>query len=395
MKQKNNLLCNFPLILLLSLLFILALYLNYHQIYTETLYSLSESKGSMHYNSDTLEHISYLKLFFKGEHFIPHPLWHIGVKGVSLITSLSIEDSAILFSSFIITLWVFLVYLTITILLKPYYSNKILLYILLTVIVITIGPLSLPFYNKFIFLGQGSPNIWHNSTLWMVKPFGLLTIIYSMKAIQYKQLKLYIYAIFFMILSLFAKPSFALIFIPSFFLLFILQKDFQKKNLYFILFLFIITGSILLYQMHYTFNTDSSIIFDFLGVWSLSSNNIIISILLALAFPLLFILLYRNSLQDNYLLLAWIQTFLGIILFMCFAESGSHYSHGNFGWSYMISLSYLYLFSIIQFVRVFFLLQQWKKIILSVLLMIQTYIGLFYFFKILEGYNPLYIGFYL
>ncbi len=259
----------------------------------------------------------------------------------------------------------------------------------------TIAPLNLPYYDKFILLGQGSPNIWHNVTLWTVKPFALLTILFTLKALKLQNIKLYIYAILFALVSIFAKPSFIVIFIPSLILFMITKKYFLKIQIFFLAILIFISFAILLYQMLFTFNTDSSIIFDFLGVWSLNSNNISISIILTLAFPLIFTLIYRKSLQNDYILLSWIQTFFGIILFMCFAESGPRYSHGNFAWSFMIALSILYLFSIIEFVKAFTLLPLWKKIVLSSVLAIQSYTGLFYFYKILEGYHPLYIGFFL
>lgn len=381
--------------LLLICTFLVSTFLTYHQVYIEVLYKLSGSVGRMGYNSDTLEHISFLKEFFNGEQFIPHPLWHIGVKIISFITPLSVENSAILFSSFLITFWVFLVYITTNSLLKKSYPNKEYLYILVTIIIVTIAPLNLPFYDKFIFLGQGSPNIWHNVTLWTVKPFSLLTILFTLKALRLQNIKLYTYAILFAILSLFAKPSFIIIFIPSLILLMITKKYFSKTQILFLATLIFISFGILLYQMIFTFSAESSIIFDFLGVWSLNSKNIIISMLLSLAFPLTFTLLHRQSLQNEYIVLAWLQTFFGIILFMCFAESGPHYSHGNFSWSYMIALSLLYLFTIIEFIKIFPFLQLWKKIVLSFIFIIQSYTGLFYFYKILKGYHPLYIGFFL
>lgn len=365
------------------------LYLNYHQVYANKIYGESYKSQLKSFNSDTIPHIESLKKFFNGDLYIPHPLWHISVKIISACTSLSIENSAIIFSSLILIFWVFLIYLLVKKSLSSYYPSMENLYMIITVMIIVIGPLTLPF--NIIFLGQGSPNIWHNITLWTVKPFGLLTIILTIKALASNKLKYYIYAILFAIVSLFAKPNFILVFIPSLLVLIITKKIFSKSSLLFLGILILLIISLLYYQMINTFTTDSSIILDFTGVWSLYTKNIALSILLALAFPISFTLMYPKSLQVDTIYLAWLQIFFGIILFMFFAETGVRYTHGNFGWSYMIALSFIYLFTIIEFIRVFKTLSQWKKVLLLTLLIYQSFVGLYYLYKISEGYQPLYI----
>lgn len=63
------------------------------------------------------------------------------------------------------------------------------------------------------------------------------------------------------------------------------------------------------------------IIFDFFGVWRLFTPNVLISILLANAFPLsLLVFRFKNVVHNNYLILAWFNLLIAIGQFGFFAE---------------------------------------------------------------------------
>lgn len=56
------------------------------------------------------------------------------------------------------------------------------------------------------------------------------------------------------------------------------------------------------------------IIFDFFGVWRLFTPNVLISILLANAFPLsLLVFRFKNVVHNNYLILAWFNLLIAIV----------------------------------------------------------------------------------
>jgi len=245
-------------------------------------------------------------------------------------------------------------------------------------------------------LGQGSPNIWHNVTLWAVKPFALLSVIFIIKAIQTKKNLYYILTILALIASLFAKPSFAIIFLPALAIFALIKNLKDKQFIIFYIILGTLSIAVLLYQFTHTFNSgDSKVIFDFLGVWSQASQNISLSIILALAFPLLFLLLESKIIHNDYILLSWLQIFIGIMFYAFFAQTGRFYSHGNFGWSYMIAMSLLYLFSIIKFFEIYNQLHVFKRYMLLLLLIIQVLTGIYYFVKVMQGQNPIYIAIFL
>jgi len=347
------------------------------------------------YSSDVFPHIIFLYRFlYEPDYYIPHPLWHLTTFGISKLFFISVESAAAITSAFFVTLWAYITYWIVKKALPNYSTWQ---HTLITFSIITIGPLCIPWYNKLIFYDSASPNIWHNVTLWTVKPFALLSVWYTLKGIETSKKRAYAFAFVFIVLSIFAKPSFIIMFLPAL-IIFSFIKGIYKDPIFqrYLFLLSSISILILFYQYTHTFGAKegSHIIIDLLGVWSLSSQNIGISILLGLAFPLLLTLFKTDILTDNAILLSWIMTFIGIAYYATFAETGRFYSHGNFGWSYMIAMSLLYLFSIIKYFEIYTSLSVWIRYTLTSLLIVQTIIGLDYLYKILLGQNPLYISLY-
>jgi len=167
-------------IVFFSFMFIMSFYLTYHQVFGPEV----DYETFKFFASDTLQHIEYIKQYFNGTKYIPHPLWHILVKITSVFLNVSIEHAAILTSSLILLFWFILVYYVVKVLLVNELLNKTYLYketivILIAFSICVIGPLVIPFYNGIIYKGVGSPNIWHNVTLWTVKPLALISIVFS------------------------------------------------------------------------------------------------------------------------------------------------------------------------------------------------------------------------
>ena len=366
-----------------TIYFFIIFYLVYHQIYDV----------SGHYMSDTFPHMIFLyKYFYTPDFYIPHPLWHISTFILAKTLHINMEISASLTSGIFVSSWAGLIYFISSKMLK---QDSWMLPLFVTVIITVVGPLCIPWYKKIIFFGQGSPNIWHNVTLWTVKPFALLATWYTIRFFEKEKTLYALIATISALMSVFAKPSFIIVFLPALFIFFILHKLYKKeKNLLFLSIVTLATLVILTYQYFHTFReADAShIIFDPLGVWSLSSRNITMSIFLGLAFPLVYTILKTDIINRLEIQFTWLMVFFGILLFSLFAQTGKYYSHGNFGWSYMISMSLLYLFTILEYVKTFFEIKRWKRCILTVLLGIQVMTGIYYLFKVLQGQNPLYIS---
>ncbi|WP_345986114.1 hypothetical protein WCX49_03085 [Sulfurimonas sp. HSL-1656] len=369
-------------------IFATAFFLVYNQVFNSGKVSPDGTTG---YESDTLEHIEILKDFFEEGTVLPHPMWHLLVKLFSFLTAMSVETSAVVISALLVTLWSFLVYRVVASMLGSVYPSE-LLFLTVTFVIITIGPLCVPFYEKIIYLGQGSPNVWHNVTLWTVKPFALVAVWTAVIALHKRQMKYYCFALVSTSLSLLAKPSFVIIFLPSLLALIVSRHYFTYRNSLFYLVLAGIALVILSYQYSITFGAHSKIVVDFLGVWSMQSSNVVVSILLALAFPLLLLHFHPKVIENDYIFLSWVQVLLGIMLFALFAEAGSRYTHGNFGWSYIIALGFLYLFSVIEYAKDFKQIVFAKRWILLLLLSLQTLIGVYYLVRVLQGQHPLFIA---
>jgi hypothetical protein len=377
---------------------ILALYLNFQQVFTGTTAPGGRNIFVSAHNgffSDTIPHLEFARSYFSGSVYIPHPLWHIFVKFFSLLCGIDISYSAVFVSSLILLVWGYLVYRILAYFLDntlhgitPLTKEAILWG--LTLSICFIGPMNIPWLNPFIVKGVGSPSLWHNVTLWTVKPFALLASFFTILAIRSSRIDHYLFALGSALLSLFAKPSFFIVFLPSITLMAIYKYRQEKKVWILILSLVLFGVAILYYQFTHTYG-GKGIIFDPLGVWSLSSNNIPYSILMAIFFPLVYYRFSPYAKENDWLELSWIMTLLGIVIFSLFAEAGTRYSHGNFGWSYQVSLSLLYLYTIADFAKNFPLLSFKKKVLLGTIFFLQILVGVYYFSKILEGQHPIYI----
>ncbi len=375
--NKNNMIIlSFYFIIFLTVVFLIS-----HQLDKPSDYSS--------YASDIGSHIFFVEPFFEGKVYIPHPLWHIFVHYMNYIT-LDEKFSAALVTTLLVLLWLYIVQSMYTF----FVGNEkkyIYLYAFLFIIFI-IGPAYIPLVSKFIIAGTGGPNIWNNITLITVKPFAILTIFFTILGLEKKHINYYIFGVVSLLISIFAKPSFVIVFLPALVLFMIFKKIYTKENLIYLATLSLISVGALAYQFLHTFGEGegkSKIIISFLGVWSPATSSVLLSILLALLFPLLyFIFNLKDAKKNNYLLLTWIMTFISIAYAAFLAESGPRFNHGNFFWSYMISLSLLYVFTLIDYFKNIQYVNPHIKLFLNIILSWQVLVGIFYFIKLMIGDDP-------
>ena len=341
------------------------------------------------YASDIGSHIFFVEKYFEGKVYIPHPLWHIFVHYMSYIT-MSEKFSASLVTALLVLLWLYIVQAIYTFFIANEKKSTYLYTFLF--IVFIIGPAYIPLVSKFIIAGTGGPNMWNNTTLITVKPFAILTVFFTVLGLEKKHIHYYVFGAIALLISIFAKPSFVIAFLPALALLILIKKFYTKENLiYFAVLSFISVGT-LAYQFLHTFGEGegkSKIIISFLGVWSPATSSVLLSILLALLFPLLyFIFNLKDAKNNNYLMLTWIMTFISIIYAAFLAESGPRFYHGNFFWSYMVSLSLLYVFTLIDYFKYISNIKPSIKVLLNIVLLWQILVGLFYFIKLMMGDDP-------
>jgi len=372
--------------------------MTYLLIFFVSIYLVAHQLTGLNYPSDTIAHLSFVNSYFDNRIYIPHPLWHYCVH---MTTNLTLDDktAAVLVTSLFILFWAYTVHAMLNFFIEGKYFIKLLLLLVLLVI----GPLFIPYLSTNIYLGTGSPNIWHNVTLLTVKPFALLTVFFTISTLNNPdKLKYYLMTITIFIASMYAKPSFAIMFIPAIIIYVLLQKKYYDKRIFTFIITLVFTFLIIsITQFLGTYSSEnkilafgresSHIIIDFFGPWAHYTSSIFISIITAMFFPFIFMILNYHklfnskSLHTELLVFSWIMFIISILIFSIFAEEGIRYYHLNFGWSYNLALSILYVFSLISYFILYSETPTLKKSILNIILLIQISIGLYYLYNILQG----------
>lgn len=354
------------------------------------------------FKTDTNSHVARIMPIIKGEYYLPHSMLHYLTFGIySLCYWLSIKISLlnvmILLETFLVVLIVEIIYKILKFYLENKYSEPILLLIAVSLIFIT--SIYAPFFNKLLYLGQWSPNTWHNPTTFIIKPiaiccmFGIYLFIQEHKFTKNKIFIVLLSAIF--TLSIWAKPSFAISFYPALFI-FLLVFHAKKYKLYLNIFLILLPSVIFLViqylrtyyvQIENTTDLKDNIIFTFFGVTRLYTSNIFISLILAIAFPLSILIMdFKNVRKNHILILAWLNIIIAYLQSSFLAEKFK-FNQAAFVFGYNLALFFLFIFSFIHFLDYIRVKSEKKeKIIGSILLIVfflHLYSGVYYYFHFL------------
>ena len=337
--------------------------------------------------ADTALHIKATEQFMLGNIYLPHPLWHICTHYLTGWLGVDYNIGASVFTAFVITLYAVIIY-KVAQNIDEKRDDDYARWFLTTMVALTIGPFFLMSLNPHIYMGPGSPSVWHNVTLLMVKPFALLSVFFTIKYFTTNRFLFFISTLLVTLLSIFAKPSYIIVFLPSLVVYVALKKYFDKNRLRFTVVTILLSAGLLAYQFthKYAGEGDSRVIFDFLGVWSLYTPNVAVSIAMALGLPFLITLFNYQSVKKNeYIKFTWLLVLFSLILFSCFAESGKYYKDGNFSWSWMISLGLIYIFTIIEYFKQYFSMAPVARYPLLALVLYQLYVGWYYLFGMFNG----------
>lgn len=207
--------------------------------------------------------------------------------------------------------------------------------------------------STHFYLGNISPNQWHNSTLILAMPFNLLLFYFSVKNIKSKSVYPFLIMGGLSVISILCKPSYALAFLPvlcvSILWLNINSQEFWR-SIFKCMLVAIPAFLTLLYQWYFTFFHNEifesgarTIIAPFF-VWSNYSPHIAFSLLLSIAFPL-FVLVFFIKKIDFYLIMSWI-TFLVALLIVITLSEEPNWGAGNYFWGAIASNYVLFLFSV-------------------------------------------------
>lgn len=354
------------------------------------------------YRSDLLAHINFIDIFVKGSMKAPEVGFQYTIYTLSRIMPISYANCAVVLLTVMLLLLVIAIYKILNYFL-PLTEEKSILF---TFLLMTMSAIYLPFFNKNIYLGQGSPNVWHNPTLFMVKPFAFAVMFLTIYAMEKKQYIYWSLSSLLLLISMYYKPSFAIVFIPAL-AIYLLINHLRSVKIFLYALLMVAPAVLYCFYQYYMLlhygNTDNavshseSIIFSKFGVLRIYTPNVFVSFLLGLAFPLSILLFrFKSVWSNNYLKLCWIMLIIAYLQMAFLAEydpsDNQRFASGNFMWGFLIALQPLFVFSFIEFYQ-WLQSKQWKsswfgilQLRLTILLLaLHVISGLFYTIRIFRG----------
>ncbi len=216
--------------------------------------------------------------------------------------------------------------------------------------------------TKFRYTGVFSPNPFQNATYMAARPFAIVSYVYFMnllseyeKDYKGKWRDYIVFAIAFLI-STMTKPSFTLVLgaaaVVVILVRFFANKCKTVKESIFLGLLFLPTIIDLLYQFKGVFVPSTGEVggvgFCLGDIWFQYTNNIVTSVVYAIAFPLVVLVLNIKRIKSDYKFrFAWLFYIISFCAaFFCY-EKGRRAVDFNFSWSYMYGIFFLFFESVI------------------------------------------------
>ncbi|WP_020532745.1 hypothetical protein [Flexithrix dorotheae] len=220
---------------------------------------------------------------------------------------------------------------------------------------------SLPVAYNHWYFGQLPPNVWHNSTTIFLMPFAILLFWNSWKFAQTGLNKFFYFTLLFSLINILIKPSFVFCFIIIYPLWLWWKTGFSNRLLKGIIIVVISIFLILSqYAILYFYPESKEALSGNTGgvkvtlfhVWGKYSENIFISFLLSIPFPIAVLSKYHKAAFKSDLFLYALGLFLaGIMIFSVLTETGAREFHGNFMWQTVVCNYLFYLSCLVIFLQ--------------------------------------------
>lgn len=304
--------------------------------------------------TDYLAHLRFAeKLAGDWRECLPHPLFHIAVVILSAGNSIAMPGITACLLSGMIALRTFQ---TARILTTDEESSSgvgarlWLPAVLLAMLLMLAMPLP-NWWKSGVYLGQPTPNVWHNPTTIFCMPLVLMLFPIGVRSTESLRLgDSLLTGVLFVICAL-AKPNFPLAFAPACGLMLALrlwQKESVRRVLMcgvaMLLPLVLLMGA----QFLLTFGSESKagIAIAPFKIWREYSPNFPASTVLGLAFPLAVVCLFpRSVVSDRFLCWAWVTQVLAGLQFILLTETGDRWSHANFAWGTIFAAAITFIYS--------------------------------------------------
>ncbi|MEG2316593.1 MAG: hypothetical protein RSC91_10255 [Clostridia bacterium] len=242
---------------------------------------------------------------------------------------------------------------------------------LVSLALVTLTPLCLPWLNPQVYSGVGSPNVWHNPTQLAVTVAMLLCVPWLMhcwyafergldggKPVLLPWWKIVVLSALLM-LSLACKPTFMQALIPAAFVMYAVELVRHRTQWrYFGQIVLAFLPAVAYFLLQYLYYTGVVVEYTSgveIGITWESFEYMMRGVLLMSAFPLYAVLLCRKRgiLKDRMLVLALWMTLFSVVEGMTFRETGMRLGHGNFTWAANSSSCLLWVAAMGAFLRCF------------------------------------------
>jgi hypothetical protein len=204
-------------------------------------------------------------------------------------------------------------------------------------------PIPSAFITQNWYLGNFTPNVWHNSTTILLFPFAIALFAMSIKQLEEYSNSRNLWLLLLVFLNIFIKPSYFFVWICVYPLFLLIEYGFTSK--FFKGLLPVIMGVILLFMQYvyiYYYNTSGEeaavILKPFQGYRCFAPLSLLPwALLSSFLFPIVYIALFFKRLYRNKIFLfVYASLLVAIAIFLLFVETGGRSGHGNFLWQVVI-----------------------------------------------------------
>lgn len=236
--------------------------------------------------------------------------------------------------------------------------------LMITLAFLVVMPLLDPLHPNDIYLGQITPNVWHNSTTILAEPFAILAFYAAIQMYRRATMRSTLIFSAFATLSVLAKPNYALALLPviGIAMIVVLWKRRQfPRGIALLAVGFLPAAAVLIgqYISVYVggFRQEELVIKPF-AAWEVFSSNIPLSIALSIAGPVLILFaISPEQRRKPWIVLAWLAFVVALLETIFLAElsptDGSLNQSGNWFWGSYTAIALLFLVSGIEAVRTF------------------------------------------
>ncbi|NVJ48322.1 MAG: hypothetical protein HWE07_14390, partial [Cytophagia bacterium] len=250
-------------------------------------------------------------------------------------------------------------------------------------------PVSLDLHHYY--LGQFPANVWHNSTTILAMPLVVLAFGSCCHFLSKPDVRVLLRLVLWSVLMYIIKPSFIPVLVVAFPLFTLFRFGFTKPLAASLVYSLLL-GLLLIFPLIFISGgsdhrvEQGGVEMALFKVWSLYSDNYLLSLVATLLFPLTCFLLYtKQAIKDDVLLFCWACWVISFGMFATINETGGFLRAGNFGWQVIMASYLLFLTSLVFFNKRIAENASlgWKEKTIGAIFILHFVSGVFYLIKLM------------